>query len=179
MIIITDGFRRQTHFPALPRVYRASRDADYYRQFDQVLHLSKSRTAASYFFALADCCYLAVRNPIDAISSWYHLANAPRTAEGFQNHEDKGEASCLKVAQSSTFVDGTRIRLILVALPGGKFSDLQRDSLLDLAERWARHAIYWSQAPILTHTLRYEDLKATPIPQVRVWAGLGNRKRLC
>lgn len=41
--------------------------------------------------------------------------------------------------------------------------------MIDLAERWARHTLYWSQAPILTHTLRYEDLKATPIPQASAY----------
>lgn len=52
-----------------------------------------------------------------------------------------------------------------VDLPGGKFGQLQHKELVDMAERWARHALYWAQAPILTHTLRYEDLKATPIPK--------------
>jgi hypothetical protein len=27
--------------------------------------------------------------------------------------------------------------------------------MLDLAERWSRHAVYWEAAPLLTHTLRY------------------------
>jgi len=48
----------------------------------------------------------------------------------------------------------------------GKFGAEQRNSILDLAERWRRHSVYWQQAPLLTHTLRYEDLKAQPIPHV-------------
>ncbi|KAM0789872.1 hypothetical protein ACM66B_006718 [Microbotryomycetes sp. NB124-2] len=83
-----------------------------------------------------------IRNPLDSIASWYHLSHAPKSAEGNFDHEAK------------------------VTLPGGKFSRLQRDSLVDMAERWGRHALYWSQAPVLTHTLRYEDLKATPIPKM-------------
>ncbi|KAK4046027.1 hypothetical protein OIV83_006416 [Microbotryomycetes sp. JL201] len=111
----------KTHFPALPRVYTSAR-ADYYKQYDQVVHL--------------------IRNPLDSIASWYHLSHAPKSAEGHFDHEAK------------------------VSLPGGKFSNLQRDSLIDMAERWGRHALYWSQAPVLTHTLRYEDLKATPMPKM-------------
>ena len=92
----------------------------------------------------------AVRNPLDAISSWWHLSHSPRTAEGFQDHEHK------------------------VELPGGKFGRAQRDDVLDLARRWRRHTVYWQQAPILTHTLRYEDLKAQPIPNVRLCLSLVN-----
>ena len=119
------NFFVKSHFPALPKVIpdNDKRFADFYHQYDQVVHV--------------------VRNPLDAISSWWHLANSPRTAEGFQDHENK------------------------VALPGGKFGDLQRDDVLDLARRWRRHTVYWQQAPILTHTLRYEDLKDQPIPNVR------------
>lgn len=40
---------------------------DYWRRFDQIV--------------------LVVRNPLDSISSWWHLSNAPRTPEGYQNHE--------------------------------------------------------------------------------------------
>lgn len=52
-------------------------------------------------------------------------------------------------------------------LPGDRFGDLQREEILDLARRWRRHSVYWQQAPVLTHTLRYEDLKAQPVPNVR------------
>ncbi|GAA6062280.1 hypothetical protein JCM10212_000940 [Sporobolomyces blumeae] len=112
----------KTHFPALPRTIRQNDPTfrDYYKRFDQVVHV--------------------VRNPLDAVASWWHLSHAPRTAEGYQNHEAKVDI--------------------------GKFGDEQRDSILNLAERWRRHSVYWQQAPILTHTLRYEDLKAQPIPNM-------------
>ncbi|GAA5895635.1 hypothetical protein JCM8208_005287 [Rhodotorula glutinis] len=118
------NFFVKSHFPALPKVIPENDKhfVDFYRSYDQVVHV--------------------VRNPLDAISSWWHLANSPRTAEGFQDHEHK------------------------VDLPGGKFGDKQRDDVLDLARRWRRHTVYWQQAPILTHTLRYEDLKDQPIPNM-------------
>ncbi|TNY20318.1 UAA transporter family-domain-containing protein [Rhodotorula diobovata] len=118
------NFFIKSHFPALPKVISPDdkRFADFYRSYDQVVHV--------------------VRNPLDAISSWWHLSHSPRTAEGFQDHEHK------------------------VELPGGKFGRAQRDDVLDLARRWRRHTVYWQQAPVLTHTLRYEDLKAQPIPNM-------------
>ncbi|GAA5889623.1 hypothetical protein JCM16303_004444, partial [Sporobolomyces ruberrimus] len=113
----------KTHYPALPKVIKPEQQVlfrDYWRQFDQLVHV--------------------VRNPLDAIASWWHLSHAPRTSEGYQNHEAK--------------------------LDIGKFGPEQRKSILDLAERWRRHSIYWQQAPVLTHTLRYEDLRAKPIPNM-------------
>ncbi|GAA5902436.1 hypothetical protein JCM6882_002753 [Rhodosporidiobolus microsporus] len=109
----------KTHYPALPRVIKPS-DNSYYKQFDQAVHV--------------------VRNPLDAVVSWYHLSHSPRTKEGYQNHEAKLDIDI--------------------------FGEKHRASILDLAERWRRHSIYWMQAPILTHTLRYEDLKAQPIPNM-------------
>ncbi|GAA5962683.1 hypothetical protein JCM3765_006165 [Sporobolomyces pararoseus] len=112
----------KTHFPAIPHYIRPDMKAlrDYWRRFDQIV--------------------LVVRNPLDAISSWWHLSNAPRTPEGYQNHEAK--------------------------LDIGKFGAAHREAILDLAERWRRHSVYWQQAPVLTHTLRYEDLKAQPVPHM-------------
>ncbi|GAA5947958.1 hypothetical protein JCM10213_007666 [Rhodosporidiobolus nylandii] len=112
----------KSHFPALPKVISpdSERWQNYYSQFDQAVHV--------------------VRNPLDALVSWYHLANAPKTSEGFQDHEHK--------------------------LDIDKFGAEHSEAILDLAERWRRHTQYWSQAPILTHMLRYEDLKAQPIPHM-------------
>ncbi|GAA5916582.1 uncharacterized protein JCM6883_000792 [Sporobolomyces salmoneus] len=92
------------------------------------------------YFTKFDQVVLVTRNPLDAIASWWHLSHVPRTPEGYQNHEAK--------------------------LDIGKFGEAQRADVLDLAERWRRHSVYWQQAPILTHTLRYEDLKAQPIPHM-------------
>ncbi|KAL7336738.1 UAA transporter family-domain-containing protein [Rhodotorula toruloides] len=118
------NFFVKTHFPALPPVISPQNTAlvNYYKQFDSAVHV--------------------VRNPLDAVASWWHLRHAPPTAEGYQNHEAK------------------------VELPGGKFGEAQRDDIIDLAKRWRRHTTYWQQAPLLTHTLRYEDLKAQPIPNM-------------
>ncbi|GAA5934766.1 hypothetical protein JCM1841_005040 [Sporobolomyces salmonicolor] len=112
----------KTHFPALPRIISPDNQdyQDYYKRFDQVVHV--------------------VRNPLDAVASWWHLSHVGRTPEGFQNHEGKVDID--------------------------KFGDEHRASILDLAERWRRHSVYWAQAPVLTHTLRYEDLKAQPIPHM-------------
>ena len=41
----------------------------------------------------------------------------------------------------------------------GKFGTQQRAELVDLVKRRTRHAIYWQQAPALTHTLRYVLLR--------------------
>ncbi|GJN94068.1 hypothetical protein Rhopal_007132-T1 [Rhodotorula paludigena] len=112
----------KSHFPALPR-FVSSRDdrwTEFYKNYDQVVHV--------------------VRNPLDAVASWYHL-RATKTDDGL-NHEAKAE------------------------LPGDRFGDLQREEILDLARRWRRHSVYWEQAPVLTHTLRYEDLKAQPVPNM-------------
>ncbi|GAA6020684.1 hypothetical protein JCM11491_000513 [Sporobolomyces phaffii] len=116
------NFFVKTHFPALPRKVLPDDVSlrDYWLRFDQIVHV--------------------VRNPLDAIASWWHLSHAPRTPEGYQNHEAK--------------------------LDIGKFGSEHRNSILDLAERWRRHSVYWQQAPLLTHTLRYEDLKAQPIPHM-------------
>lgn len=83
--------------------------------------------------SLAADARIPVRNPLDSIASWWHLSNSPKTPEGFQDHEAKVDI--------------------------GKFGAQQRAELLDLAERWTRHAIYWQQAPVLTHTLRYVLLR--------------------
>ncbi|KAM0747236.1 UAA-domain-containing protein [Meredithblackwellia eburnea MCA 4105] len=109
----------KTHFPALPKKMPGN-SADYYKRFDQTVHL--------------------VRNPLDSVASWWHLDNSPRTAEGFQDHENRIDVK--------------------------QFGPEHRLEMLDLARRWRDHAIYWQQAPILTHTLRYEDLRSTPIPKM-------------
>ncbi|GAA6015220.1 hypothetical protein JCM10207_003647 [Rhodosporidiobolus poonsookiae] len=110
------------HFPALPKTIRTTdrRWRSYYQQWDQAVHV--------------------VRNPLDAVASWYHLSHAPKTADGLTQHDYK-----LKI---------------------DKFGEEHADSIRDLAERWRRHTVYWDEAPILTHTLRYEDLKAQPIPHM-------------
>ncbi|GAA5942139.1 hypothetical protein JCM10213_003814 [Rhodosporidiobolus nylandii] len=114
----------KTHYPALSAAAEApseyQKEPHYWKQFDQVAFV--------------------VRNPLDAIVSWYHLVHAPLTAEGFQDHEAK------------------------VAVVN--FGAAQRNDMLGLAELWRRHTSYWEQAPVLTHTLRYEDLKAHPIPNI-------------
>ncbi|GAA5870585.1 hypothetical protein JCM1840_004808 [Sporobolomyces johnsonii] len=112
----------KTHFPALPHIVSPDNEdyQDYYKRFDQVVHV--------------------VRNPLDAVASWWHLSNSKPNADGYQDHEAKVDID--------------------------KFGDEQRDAILDLAERWRRHSVYWGQAPILTHTLRYEDLKAQPVPHM-------------
>lgn len=47
-----------------------------------------------------------------------------------------------------------------------KFTPRDRPILLDQAKRWRNHALYWDQAPLRTHTIRYEDLRSDPIPVV-------------
>ncbi|BGP27902.1 hypothetical protein JCM10295v2_006889 [Rhodotorula toruloides] len=100
-----------------------------------------TRTSVNYYMRF-DSAVHVVRNPLDAVASWWHLRHAPPTLEGYQNHEAK------------------------VELPGGKFDEAQRNDIIDLAKRWRRHTTYWQQAPLLTHTLRYEDLKAQPMPNM-------------
>ncbi|KAK4330598.1 UAA transporter family-domain containing protein [Rhodotorula toruloides] len=114
----------KTHFPALPTVVSPndSAHADYHKQFDSAIHL--------------------VRNPLDAISSWYHFLHTSRTAEGVYNHTAR------------------------VELPGGKFGKEQRKEILEYAKRWRRHTTYWQHAPISTRVLRYEDLTARLIPNM-------------
>ncbi|GAA5889639.1 hypothetical protein JCM16303_004449, partial [Sporobolomyces ruberrimus] len=114
------NFFVKPHYPVLPRKIKPEEEAlfkDYWKQFDQLVHV--------------------VRNPFDAITSWWHHSHAPRTSEGYSDHEAK--------------------------LDIGKFGDEDRETILDSAQRWRRHAIYWQQAPVRTQTLRYEDLKAEPI----------------
>ncbi|GEM11000.1 zinc finger, C2H2-type transcription factor [Rhodotorula toruloides] len=120
----TLNFFVKTHFPALPTVISPndSSHADYYKQFDSAIHL--------------------VRNPLDAISSWYHFLHTSRTSEGVYNHTAK------------------------VELPGGKFGVEQRKEILEYAKRWRRHTTYWQHAPISTRVLRYEDLTARLIPNM-------------
>ncbi|CEQ41126.1 SPOSA6832_02813 [Sporobolomyces salmonicolor] len=139
----------KTHFPALPRIISPDNQdyQDYYKRFDQVVHVGKQQRSLHFPLRLAvdpddlGSRFLLVRNPLDAVASWWHLSHVGRTPEGFQNHEGKVDID--------------------------KFGDEHRASILDLAERWRRHSVYWAQAPVLTHTLRYEDLKAQPIPHVR------------
>lgn len=118
------NFFVKTHFPAVPSHFRPSPEerAEYYKRFDQVIHV--------------------VRNPFDAVSSWWHLSHTPRHEDGSLDHEGK------------------------VELPGGKFGKYQRSSILSLAELWRDHSDYWSRVPILTYMMRYEDLKAQPIPHI-------------
>ncbi|SCV74621.1 BQ2448_7650 [Microbotryum intermedium] len=112
------NFFVKTHFPALPKG-ALKLDKDYFKAFDQT--------------------FLLVRNPIDAMASWWHLQHSGRTPEGYLNHGAKTE------------------------IDGGKFGKGHRSRLLDMAQRWADHSMYWLSAPVLTHTMRYEDLKAAPI----------------
>ncbi|GAA5902422.1 hypothetical protein JCM6882_002748 [Rhodosporidiobolus microsporus] len=111
------NFFIKTHWPALDDMPGMEK---YYREFDQVVHV--------------------IRNPLDAIISWWHYDNAPRTEEGWQNHEAKVDVEL--------------------------FGEPHRFALMYYADRWARHTTYWTDAPILTHTLRYENLKAQPIPNM-------------
>ncbi|GAA6039819.1 hypothetical protein JCM8097_004238 [Rhodosporidiobolus ruineniae] len=116
------NFFVKSHFPALSgKISKTDpRFQQFYAQYDQAVHV--------------------VRNPLDAIISWYHLSHSPRTKEGFQDHENKLDIDV--------------------------FDENYRKPILDLAERWRRHTVYWQQAPILTASLRYEDLKAQPIPNM-------------
>ncbi|GAA5833754.1 hypothetical protein JCM11251_003220, partial [Rhodosporidiobolus azoricus] len=111
------NFFVKTHWPALDD----APDMDnYYRQFDQVVHV--------------------IRNPLDAIVSWFHYDFAARTEEGYQSHEAKVDVEL--------------------------FGEEYRSQLMLYADRWKRHTEYWMNAPVLTHTLRYEALKAQPIPNM-------------
>lgn len=83
----------------------------------------------------------AVRNPIDAVASWWHLSYT-KLLDGHVDHEGK------------------------VELESKVFESYDRPRLIEYAKRWRNHALYWTQAPIRTHTMRYEDLRADPIPQV-------------
>ncbi|SCZ98367.1 BZ3500_MvSof-1268-A1-R1_Chr3-2g06323 [Microbotryum saponariae] len=115
------NFFVKTHFPALPKG-AIQNNLDYFKTFDQT--------------------FLLVRNPIDAMASWWQLQQSGRTPEGYLQHNAK------------------------TAIEGGKFGELHRKRLLDMAQRWADHSMYWLDVPILTHTMRYEDLKASPIPHM-------------
>ncbi|KAK4702000.1 hypothetical protein P7C70_g4225, partial [Phenoliferia sp. Uapishka_3] len=80
-----------------------------------------------------------IRNPLDAVASWWHWQHS-ELKDGHPDHEAKVE---LEV-----------------------FNDGDRPHLIELAKRWRNHALYWHQAPIRTHTMRYEDLRDDPIPQM-------------
>lgn len=66
---------------------------------------------------------------MDSITSWYHLNAAPPTPGGGQDHTGKA--------------------------PLVKFGPEHRNMLMNLAELWRDHALYWHLAPIRTQTLRY------------------------
>ncbi|GAA5833709.1 hypothetical protein JCM11251_003210 [Rhodosporidiobolus azoricus] len=46
------------------------------------------------------------------------------------------------------------------------FGEEHRGLLIRMAESWNHHALYWTEAPLQTHTMRYEDLKARPLPNM-------------
>ncbi|SGY84734.1 BQ5605_C009g05717 [Microbotryum silenes-dioicae] len=115
------NFFVKTHFPALPKG-AIQNNLDYFKTFDQT--------------------FLLVRNPIDAMASWWQLQHSGRTPEGYLQHNAK------------------------TAIEGGKFGEVHGKRMLDMAQRWADHSMYWLDVPILTHTMRYEDLKASPIPHM-------------
>ncbi|KAM0749179.1 UAA-domain-containing protein [Meredithblackwellia eburnea MCA 4105] len=116
----TARFLVKTHFPSLPQD-RSPGDQDHYKNFDQAVHL--------------------IRNPFDAVASWWHMEYAESTS-AVQNHEGK------------------------VELEGGEFDPGDRPRLIEFAKKWRNHALYWQQAPIRTHTVRYEDLRRDTIPQM-------------
>lgn len=112
-----------------------SSEPDHFRRYDQVVHLgwspflptksSRHTMNSSFLFPLAR----AVRNPLDAIASYYHFENAARLANGAHDH----------TAKITNLV---------------KFGEGERKRILFFAERWIMHARYWAAAPIETHTMR-------------------------
>jgi len=97
--------------------------------------------ATSYYKQFDQVLHL-IRNPLDATVSWFHLS-ASRRVGGLKHadHEFKVEDQ--------------------------RFGATERHRMVDFAHRWARHANYWDlYAPLQRHTLRYEDLKAQPVPRM-------------
>jgi hypothetical protein len=85
----------------------------------------------------------AVRNPFDAVTSWWNLEYTP-LVKGHVDHEGK--------VQVRQFTMGDRPRL------------------LEYAKRWRNHAAYWQQAPLRTHTIRYDRVlrdQVGDLPELR------------
>jgi len=90
-----------------------------------------------------------VRNPLDAVHSYWHLRKAmaasytPEHPEGLPiDHTWKSKQEPL----------GT-----------GPAAEAERAEVLQLAREWVLHLAYWTGAPLRTHLLRYEDLRQQPI----------------
>ena len=83
-----------------------------------------------------------VRNPLDAVASWWNFEYAPLKPSGEQDHEAK------------------------LVTPTDPFEGGDRERLVEFANRWKNHALYWTQAPLRTLEVRYEDLREEPLAVV-------------
>jgi hypothetical protein len=111
----------KSHYPSLS----SDRELDpstYYKQFDQIVHV--------------------IRNPLDAIASWWQL-NAARSTLAMSDPARHAAKIANKV-----------------------YGEADRTDMLRYIDRWDHHTQYWSAVPLHRHTLRYEDLKAQPVPNM-------------
>jgi len=115
------NFFVKTHFPSLGGDKKLD-PSKYYRQFDQVVHV--------------------VRNPLDAIASWWQL-NAAKSS----------------LAMSDPLRHAAKVADKVFGLA-------DRRDMIRYIDRWDHHTHYWSSVPVHRHTLRYEDLKAQPVPNM-------------
>lgn len=83
-----------------------------------------------------------IRNPLDACASWWQL-NAARATLDVSDPTRHAAKVANKV-----------------------FGEEDRQSMQRYFDLWDKHTQYWSSVPVLRHPLRYEDLKAQPVPNM-------------
>lgn len=107
-------------------------DADHIRHYDQVV--------------------LLVRNPLDAILSYWHLS---------REIEAQHALDAVDPSHEHLYDHGRKMKDTPVGT--GPTAEAERQSILEGADYWTSHAVYWGQAPIRTHSVRYEDVTAQPV----------------
>ncbi|KAH8918771.1 UAA-domain-containing protein [Atractiella rhizophila] len=112
----TEKWLIKTHYPVLT----GDVIEDYWRQWDQTVHL--------------------VRNPIDAIYSYWNFRHAPKNEAGERDHSWHSENDFIPLSQW-TQISG-------------------------FADQWIQHTNYWDDAPIATHVMRYEDLRSNTLTEM-------------
>ncbi|KAK4699970.1 hypothetical protein P7C70_g6282, partial [Phenoliferia sp. Uapishka_3] len=100
-----------------------------------------------------------IRNPIDALYSWWHFAHVPRVRFTFHIPWPlvlSLPTLCAHQTRHDQLAHSSRI-----TLPAGQLLGSTPDQMRDLTLRarvWQHHADYWRRSRIPTHLIRYEDL---------------------
>ncbi len=90
-----------------------------------------------------------LRNPLDAVHSHWNLIQAMTKSYSAEHPEGAPIDHTWKAKQEP--------------LGTGEDAEQERADVLALARDWAAHATFWSEAPLRSYFLRYEDLTAQPV----------------